>query len=88
MFKTIQLNQNEKTILKVEGTGKSLFLLNLGGNMVIMPGTGNTLQELKYRKGSISFRLNKGMKIRNAIKEMIAKSKPSKTEILILDLNK
>lgn len=86
MFKTLKLNPNEKTILEVKGTGQSLFLLDLGGNVVILPG--DIMQELKYRKGSISFRLNKGMKMRKAIKEMIAKSKPSKTEILILDLNK
>lgn len=84
MFKKIQLNPNEKTILEVKGTGRSLFLLNLDGNMVIMPG--DLLEELKIKKGSVSLRVDKGMKMRNAIKDLIVKAKPQKTECLIIDL--
>ena len=83
-MKTLSLKVNEKTVLEVEGTGQKLFLLNFDGKVVILPGI--LLEDLKIKRGSISLRIEKGMSVRQAFKDIIKKSKAQKTQSLILEL--
>jgi len=83
-MKTLLLKANEKTILEVEDTGEKLFLLNLDGRVIILPGV--LLEDLKVKRGSLSIRIEKGMGIRTAIKDIIKKSKAQKTQSLIIEL--
>ena len=61
-----------------------LFLYEIGGHLSISSNDeGGHL--LRYKKGSLSFRINKGMKLKHAIKDLISKGKSSSTEIILID---
>ena len=75
-----------KATIQVGNT--SLFLYEIGGHLAIMPtwpqyvaGEG----QVRFKKGSLSFRINKGMKLKHAIKDLIAKGKNLSTEIILID---
>ena len=71
------------TKVKVQVGSTELFLYEIGGHLTIRSTNEDEL--LRYRKGSVSFRTKKRMKVKNAIKDIIKKSKGTSTEILLID---
>jgi len=71
------------TKVKITVGNTELFLYEIGGHLTIK--SMNELELLRYKKGSLSFRINKGMKLKHAIKDLISKGKSSSTEIILID---
>lgn len=64
---------------------RSLVLMELGSHLVLMDA-----QELgapiRYKKGSLTFRTKKGMKVRAALRDLISKGRAASTEAIIIDM--
>lgn len=64
---------------------RSLVLMELDSHLVLLDA-----QELgapvQYKKGSVTFRTKKGMKVRAALKDLISKGKAATTETVIIDM--
>lgn len=73
------------TKVKIQIGSTELFLYEIGGHLTIRSMNENKL--LRYKKGSISFRINKGMKLKQAIKDLISKAKNASTEIILIDIS-
>lgn len=72
-----------KKIVAVGNT--SLFLYEIGGHLTIQSTDEHEL--LRFKKGSLSFRTSKGMKLKHAIKDLISKGKGSTTEIILINVS-
>jgi len=71
------------TKAKVRIGNTELFLYEIGGHLTIK--STDEFELVRFKKGSLSFRLNKGMKVKHAIKDLISKAKGSSTEIILID---
>lgn len=71
------------TKAKVQVGSTELFLYEIGGHLTIQSTDEHEL--LRFKKGSISFRTGKGMKLKHAIKDLISKAKGASTEIILID---
>lgn len=71
------------TKAKVTVGNTELFLYEIGGHLAIK--SMNEFELLRCKKGSLSFRINKGMKLKHAIKDLINKAKGFSTEIVLID---
>ena len=76
------------TKAKIQIGRTELFLYEIGGHLTIRSMNESEALKyelLKYKKGSLSFRVSKGMKIKNAIKDLIRKAKGCSTEIILIN---
>ena len=73
------------TKAKIQIGSRELFLYEIGDHLTIQ--SSNPFESLRFKKGSVSFRTKKGMKMKNAIKDLIKKATGSSTEIILIDLS-
>lgn len=62
-----------------------LALMEVKGHLVLMDAR-EAGTPLRYKKGSLTFRMGKGMKIKAAIKDLITKGKAASTEAILIDM--
>jgi len=83
MEEIVIIKSMSMTKATIQAGNTNLFLYEIGGHLTIK--STNEFELLRYRKGSLSFRIKKGMKLKNAIKDLISKAKGTSTEIILID---
>ena len=72
------------TKAKITVGNTDLFLYEIGGHLAIMEDVEEE-SRVRFIKGSLDFRMKKGMKLKQAIKDLISKAKGFSTEIILID---
>lgn len=70
-------------VLKVGS--RQLVLMELDGQLILLDAQ-ELGAPLRYKRGSVTLRTKKGMKVRAAIRDLIGKAKAATTEAIIIDM--
>jgi hypothetical protein len=65
---------------------RSLLLMELDSHLVLMDAQ-ELGTPLRHKRGSVTLRTKKGMKVRAALRDLISKGKAAYTEAVIIDMS-
>lgn len=77
----MRINQTRTTVATVEIEGRFYALLEVKGNLSICRPDG---KPVRFKKGGLKFRAQKGLSLRQCVKDILVKTKSTGTECLII----